>query len=161
MDLTNVAILTTAAWGAIALVLVVVAWIFTSNDVTKIPAGPRVIVCVLVAPLVVLLVSISEWGDTVRVTPKGDPLGDVSLGGLLLIGLFLAILEAGVYAGIDKLVWGIANSGMPMPTAKQRERADAMADKYAQGQQPNAGGQPRHGVTEKPLPSSADLDRAP
>lgn len=160
MDLTNVAILTTAAWGGIALVLVVIAWIFYGSKVDKVPAGPRCIVCVLVAPAVVLLVAASEWGDTVRATPNGDPLGDVSFGGLLLIGLFLAILEAGVYAGLDRIVWGIANSGMPMPSAKQVEAADLATERCAQAQLPHKGGAPGHGVTDG-APSTADLDRAP
>lgn len=161
MDLTSATILTGAAWGAIALVLVVLAWIFTGGDVDKIPAGPRAIVCLIVCPAVVLLVSISEWADTVRLTPGAEPLDRISIGGLLLVGLFLAILEAGAFAVLDRITNGLANAGIPMPSAKQRAMADKAADQYARAQLPDAGGAPAHGDTTTRPPSTSDLDRGP
>lgn len=113
MNLDQALVLLAGAYGAIFLVNAIIGWLWYSGDPDDIPVGLRVVVCVLVAIGVVHLVAASEWGTTAIV--DGRPLDKVSIAGLFLVGLFLAFVEAGIFAGLDKLTQGLSNIGFNQP----------------------------------------------
>lgn len=139
MDFTNAAILAAAAYGAVFLVLVVIASIATGGDQDRIPAWVKVLVCVAVSTGVVLLVANGEWGSTQLV--DGRRLDQVSFGGLLLVGLFLSFLESAGFLGFEKLLDGLRNTGQNQLTDVQRQALDAGAQRLVNATlTPTAGG---------------------
>lgn len=125
MDFSNAVILTAAAYGAIELVLVVLAWAFTKGDTSRIAAGARAVVCLAVSVGVTVLVANTEWGADVDLGKRA--LDTVSGGGLVLVGLFLAFVEAAAFAVIHKGTKAWSNSGVPMPSPTQQEALDTGA----------------------------------
>lgn len=113
MNLDNAVILLAGAYGSVFLTVVILAGIFYKGDSDRVPPWVRVITCVVVSIGVVFIVANSEWGNAAIV--DGHPLDKVSTGGLFLVGLFLAFVEAGVFAGLDKFVTGLSNIGFNQP----------------------------------------------
>jgi hypothetical protein len=107
------AILGAAAYGAIFLVLVVVAGI-GHRAVDAIAPWVKVLVCLVLSQAIVFLVASSDWGSEQQIL--GRPLDRISVVSLVLAGLFVAFVESAGFIGFASLVDAMRNVGYNQPT---------------------------------------------